>query len=47
MAKSLFLHNIDTMTRINPVNGNFSNVDLIFSTGKLAGKVDVGVVDDT
>lgn len=44
---NLFLHNPDSLTRINPINCQHSNIDLVFSTLNLAQKINTQVLDET
>lgn len=43
---NLFLHNYDTITRINPINNNHSNIDLVLSSLDVADKIVLRVLDD-
>lgn len=41
-SSGFFLMNWDTVTRVTPEDGGTSNIDLVFSSGKMASRVEVG-----
>ena len=45
--KNLFIHNVNSLTRINPNNGEKSNLDLVISHINIIDKICTAIVDDT